>query len=195
MIKVMNKNKVLLLFFVFLNLASTACKKDNSSPVTKPPVVTPPTDKDPAQYGTPFSKVPERQDVTIYQVNMRAFSNEGFKGVTARLDSIKALGANVVYLMPIYPVGTVNSVNSPYCVKDYKGINSEFGTLADLRALVDGAHSRDMAVILDWVANHTAFDNAWTSNKSWYLQDAQGNIISPPGTGWNDVAQLNFTNA
>ncbi len=153
-------------------------------------------EKDPAQYGKPFTKVPDTRDVTIYQVNMRAFSKEGnFKGVLERLDAIKALGINVVYLMPIYPVGMVKAVNSPYCVRDYIGVNSEFGTLEDLRAVVDGAHRRNIAIILDWVPNHTSFDNPWTSNKSWYLQDSAGNIISPPGTGWNDVAQLNFKNA
>ena len=140
--------------------------------------------------------VPNRQDATIYQVNIRAFSQAGnFAGVTARLDSIKALGVNVIYLMPVYPVGTVKSVNSPYCVKDYKAVNSEFGTLADLRTLVDGAHSRNMSVMLDWVANHTSWDNYWiTAHKSWYAQDANGNIISPPNTGFTDVAQLNFNN-
>ena len=149
------------------------------------------------QYGTPFANVVDRQDATIYQVNMRAFSTQSnFQGVIARLDSIKALGVNVIYLMPIHPVGTVKSVNSPYCVKDYKGINTAFGNLTDLRALVDGAHSRNMSILLDWVANHTAWDNAWTTqHKDWYLQDGLGNIVSPPGTGWNDVAQLNFTNA
>lgn len=149
------------------------------------------------QYGTPFANVPDRQDAIIYQVNMRPFSVQGnFQGVIARLDSIKALGVNVIYLMPIHPVGSVNSVNSPYCVKDYKAINTEFGNLADLRALVDGAHTRNMSVILDWVANHTSWDNAWTSShKEWYLQDVNGNILSPPGMGWNDVAQLNFNNA
>ncbi len=148
------------------------------------------------QYGRPFANVPDTRDVTLYQVNMRVFSKDGnFKGVLARLDSIRALGINVVYLMPIYPVGIVKTSNSPYCVRDYKGINSEFGNLTDLRAIVDGAHKRNMAIILDWVPNHTSFDNAWTSNKSWYLQDSAGNIISPPGTGWNDVAQLNFSNA
>lgn len=147
------------------------------------------------QYGTPFAGVPNRQDATIYQVNMRAFSGaSNFQGVIGRLDSIKALGINVVYLMPIFPVGTVNSVNSPYCVKDYKAVNPEFGTLADLRALVDGAHNKNMSVILDWVANHTSWDNAWiTTHSDWYLKNAAGTIVSPPGTGWNDVAQLNFS--
>lgn len=148
------------------------------------------------QYGKPFKNVPDRRDVTLYQVNMRVFSKEGnFKGVTARLDSIKALGANVIYLMPHYPVGKVRSSNSPYCIQNYKAVNSEFGTLDDLRALVDGAHKRNMAVIIDWVANHTSYDNEWTKNKAWYLQDSAGNIIHPPGTNWRDVAQLNFKNA
>ncbi len=149
------------------------------------------------QYGTPFAGVPNRQDATIYQVNMRAFSTtSNFQGVTARLDAIKDLGINVIYLMPIFPVGSVNSVNSPYCVKDYKAVNPEFGTLADLRALVDGAHSKNMSVIIDWVANHTSWDNQWISSHSdWYMKNGSGTIISPPGTGWNDVAQLNFNNA
>jgi glycosidase len=126
---------------------------------------------------------------------MRAFSSSGnFQGVIGRLDSIKSLGINVVYLMPIFPVGSVNSVNSPYCVKDYKAVNPEFGTLTDLRALVDGAHSRNMSVIIDWIANHTSWDNAWiTTHSDWYLKNAAGTIVSPPGTGWNDVAQLDFS--
>ena len=148
------------------------------------------------QYGKPLTTVPDRRDVALYQVNMRTFSKQGnFAGVLDRLDSIKALGINVIYLMPIYPVGQLHAVNSPYCIKDYKAVNSEFGTLDDLRTLIDGAHRRNMAVLLDWVANHTSYDNNWTTNKAWYLQDSSGNIISPPGTGWNDVAQLNFKSA
>ena len=148
------------------------------------------------QYGTPFANVTDRQDASIYQVNMRAFSNQSnFQGVIARLDSIKALGVNVIYLMPIFPVGTLNAFNSPYCIKNYKAVGSEFGTLADLRSLVEGAHDRNMSVILDWVANHTSWDNEWiSSHKDWYLQDGSGNIVSPPGMGWNDVAQLNYEN-
>jgi glycosidase len=181
-IKVVSFALVLAYSLPLLSLAQRAAKQ--------------PVEKQPIQYGTPFSRVPDRRDVTLYQVNIRTFSKEGnFAGVLARLDSVKALGANVLYLMPVYPVGIVKTSNSPYCVRDYKAINSEFGTLQDLRSIVDGAHSRQMAVILDWVPNHTSFDNPWTSNKSWYLQDSAGNIISPPGTGWNDVAQLNFKNA
>jgi len=161
------------------------------------PAPAPPTAPTP-QYGTPFAGVPARPDAVIYQVNMRTFSAGGnFAGVTARLDSIKALGVNVVYLMPIFPVGTdAKAVNSPYCVKDYLAVNPEFGTLADLRALVDGAHQRGLAVLLDWVPNHTSWDNAWiAAHPDWYLRNAAGTILSPPNTNYLDVAQLNFGSA
>lgn len=182
-----------ILSIVFLSLLLSCGKKDSLSPFT-PPVT--PVDSV-VQYGTPFSNVTDRQDAVIYQVNTRVFSQAGnFAGVTARLDSIKALGANVIYLMPIYPVGVLNAINSPYCIKDYTSVNPEFGTLSDLRALVEAAHNRNMSVILDWVANHTAWDNTWmSSHKDWYLQDATGHVISPPGTGWNDVAQLNYNSS
>jgi glycosidase len=148
------------------------------------------------QYGSPFDKVPDPQDVTLYQVNIRVFSDEGnLRGVTERLDSIKGLGANVIYLMPIFPVGELKSINSPYCISDYMTVNSEFGTMNDLRELVKMAHDREMAVILDWVANHTSFDHKWINNNGWYMQDGDGNIINPPGHNWRDVAQLNFENA
>lgn len=176
-----------------------ACKKDTPSapdPIT-PPIITTTT---PPQYGTPFTGVPNREDAVIYQVNMRAFSQAGnFAGVTARLDSIKAIGVNVLYLMPIYPIGTDSkSVNSPYAVKDYRAVNSEFGTLTDLRTLVDAAHARGLSVMLDWVANHTSWDNAWiTQHPDWYQKNAAGAIspVSNNGTTYNDVAQLNFSNS
>ena len=168
------------------------CKADPTP--GPPPPATPST---PPQYGTPFAGVPDRQDAAIYQVNMRAFSQQGnFAGVTARLDAIKALGVNVLYLMPIYPVGQVRSVNSPYAVRDYRAVNAEFGALADLRTLVDAAHARGLSVLLDWVPNHTAWDHAWiTAHPDWYLRNAAGVIQSPPNTTFTDVAQLNFESA
>jgi 1,4-alpha-glucan branching enzyme len=79
-------------------------------------------------------------------------------------------------------------------VQNYLEVNPEFGDLAKLRELVDQAHSKNIAVILDWVANHTSWDNPWIRNKSWYAQDSIGNIIIPPGTNWQDVAELNYDN-
>ena len=154
---------------------------------------TPTTYQDPAQYGKPFAGVPESQNATIYQVNMRGFSQAGnFRGVLARLDSVKALGVNVVYLMPIFPIGQERAVDSPFAVQNYLAVNPEFGTLADLRAVVDAAHARGLAVMLDWVGNHTSWDHAWIKDHpDWYVHDASGNIVNPIAA-WKDIAQLNF---
>ena len=143
---------------------------------------------------TPLSNVPDVDKATIYEVNLRAQSSEGtLQGVISKLDHIKSLGTNIIWLMPIYEQGSVNSVGSPYSVKNYEKISPEYGTLADLRALTDQAHAMGMAVILDWVANHTAWDHPWiAAHPEWYTQNANGQIIIPPGTNWNDVADLNF---
>lgn len=180
----------LLVFLIFIS----SCNKDKNPEIVnpEPPVV---TDSSYKQYGTPFENIPATEDIVMYEINLRAFSQGGnLNGVINRLDEIKALGVNVIWLMPIHPIGAINSVNSPYSVKNYKKIGSEYGTLNDLRKLTDEAHKREMAVVMDWVANHTAWDNPWITNKSWYTQDGSGNIVHPPGTNWLDVADLNFNN-
>jgi glycosidase len=178
----------------WLALFSVACNS-NETPVK--PVVKPDPDE-PKQYGTPFSGVSDPQKVVLYEVNIRAFSPAGdLQGVIDKLDHIKSLGINTIWLMPIHPVGKEKSaggLGSPYAVQNYLEVNTEFGNLAKLRELVQGAHDRSMAVIIDWVANHTAWDNPWMENKSWYAQDANGNVIIPPGTNWQDVAELNYNN-
>lgn len=148
---------------------------------------------DPPQYGRPYAEVPAGPDAAIYQVNMRGFSAAGtFRAVQARLDSIRALGVNVLYLMPVYPIGKLRAVDSPFAVQDYTAVNPEFGTLADLRALVDAAHARHLAVLLDWVGNHTSFDHAWVQqHPDWYVRDASGQIKNPIPE-WKDIAQLDF---
>lgn len=169
-------------------------KEDSTSNVAPNPVV--PTGNELVQYETPFTEIPITSDIVMYEVNERAFSTSGnFAGIISRLDKIKELGVNVIWLMPTTPIGSVNSINSPYCVKNYTGVNPEFGNLEDLRTLVREAHLRGMSVILDWVANHTSWDNPWIANTSWYTQDSLGNIIHPAGTNWQDVADLNFNNA
>lgn len=181
------KSNINIIYALLLTLAFVSCSSsddDSNMPAPYP------------QYGTSFEKMPNKEDAIIYQVNIRAFSQAGtLKGVQDRLTQIKELGANVIYLMPIYPIGIEKGIGSPYAVKDYKAVNTEFGTLADLRTLVEEAHKKDMAVILDWVANHTSWDNSWiTTHPDWYQKDDNGNIIIPPGTNYNDVAQLDFTN-
>ncbi len=185
----MKMNLISLFCFILL-----ACSKHHA--VT--PVITPPppdsTTTLPAQYGAPFTGVPDPRDVTIYQVNIRAFSSShDLQGVINRLDSIRSLGANVIYLMPVYPVGVLKSINSPYCIRSFDSVGTEYGTLTDLRSLVDGAHSRNMAVIMDWVVNQTSWDHPWiTQHPDWYLHDGSGNIEQL--SGYADVAALNFTN-
>jgi glycosidase len=171
------------IILLFLVLLVPSCKKDSGTSSNNDDAV------------TPFNNVPSTEDIVMYEVNFRAFSETGdFNGVTNKLDHIKSLGVNVIWLMPIHPIGNINSVNSPYSVRDYKDVNPEFGTIADFKKLVNESHKKNMAVIIDWVANHTAWDNPWIENKSWYTQDAHGEIIIPPGTNWQDVAELNYTN-
>lgn len=188
-----------IVYVLLLSIAVISCSSsdDNSNP---DPDSQPNPDSNYQQYGEPFAAMPTADNAIIYQVNIRAFSNEGtLKGVEKRLDEIKSLGVNVIYLMPVYPVGEIKKagkLGSPYSVKDYKAVNTDFGTLEDLRSLVSESHKRNMAVILDWVANHSSWDNKWiTEHSNWYQKDAQGTIIIPPGTNYNDVAQLNFANS
>jgi len=167
------------------------CDKSKApNPVTPPPAAY----KDPAQYGTPYAGVPATKDIVMYEVNIKTFTPANFQGVEARLDSIKALGVNVIWLMPTYPIGIVKASGSPYAVKDYEGVNADFGTLDDLRNLVAMAHTKGMAVILDWEANDTSWDNGWISaHPAWYQQDGSGNIKQL--STYSDVAALNFNNA
>lgn len=175
-------------------MAFAGCSKHSTpAPVQTNPDTTS-TYKDPSQYGTPYANVPVTKDMVIYEVNLRTYTPGTLAGAMPRLDSIKALGVNVIWLMPTYPIGVLKSIGSPYCVQNYTGVNPEFGTLTDLRNYIDKAHSLGMAVIMDWVANDTSWDNTWITNKSWYQQDGNGNIIYPPGTNYTDVAALNYNN-
>lgn len=132
--------------------------------------------------------------MVIYEANPKVFaSSNALKAIEDRLDEIQDLGVNVIWLMPIQQQGSKNAVGSPYCIRDFKSVNSSYGTLEDLKSLVNKAHSMDMKVILDWIANHSSWDNDWiTEHPDWYTKDANGNIISPAGMGWNDVADLNY---
>lgn len=138
------------------------------------------------------------QQAVIYEVNLRQFGDGGFKEVTNHLPRLSELGVDILWLMPIHPISELNrkgELGSPYSVANYLEVNPEYGTEKDLRELIKQAHSKNMLVILDWVANHTGWDNPWiTENPDWYTKDLDGNITFPPGTDWTDVADLNFDN-
>ena len=137
------------------------------------------------------------KSATIYQLNTRQFSAAGtFRAAEAQLPRLKALGVDIIWLMPIHPIGEENrkgTLGSPYSVKDYFGVNPEFGTLDDLKHFVNAAHEEGMYVILDWVANHTAWDNSLrTEHPEWYQRDFKGDFRPTPWWDWSDIINLDY---
>ena len=136
------------------------------------------------------------RDGVVYEIFPRAFSQQGnFNGITARLDDLKELGVNILWLMPIHPIGQEKkkgTIGSPYAVRDYYGINPDYGTKEDFKMLIAGAHRRGMKVIIDIVANHTSWDSVMMKNPEFYEHDASGHITYPHD--WSDVAELNYAN-
>ncbi len=138
------------------------------------------------------------RDGVIYEIFPRAFSGKGdFNGVTARLDELRKLGVNILWLMPIHPVGrerAKGSIGSPYAVRDYYAINPDYGTKEDLKRLVAESHRRGMKVIIDIVANHTSWDSVLMKTPAYYTHDAKTGQIVPPVADWADVADLDYGN-
>lgn len=163
-----------------LLLFSCTSKKD--VPIDEPPV-----------------KFPEKaKDMVIYEVNLRQHTPEGtFNAFADDISRLKKMGIDILWLMPIQPIGVKNrkgGLGSYYSISDYLGVNPEFGTMEDFKNLVNRIHDADMLVILDWVANHTAWDHPWmTEREGYYTKDSLGNII-PPVPDWSDVADLNYDN-
>src|SRR4026207_1083252 len=137
-----------------------------------------------------------RRDGVVYEIYPRAFSASGdFNGITARLDQLKDLGVNILWLMPIHPIGQEKkkgTIGSPYAVRDYYGINPDYGTKEDFKRLIAEAHRRGMKVIIDIVANHTSWYSVMMKTPDFYEHDAQGRITFPHD--WSDVAELNYSN-
>ncbi len=158
--------------------------------------------KIPARY-TPEAYVKIRhpawsRKAVLYQLNTRQFTQEGtFRAAEAQLPRLKSLGVDVIWLMPVQPIGAKNrkgSLGSPYSVRDYYGVNPEFGTLADLRSFIATAHRLGLHVILDWVANHTAWDNPLvTQHPDWYERDWKGSFRPTPWYDWSDIIDLDYT--
>ncbi len=146
-------------------------------------------------------------DVVMYEVFVPDVSPSGtFAGVVDRLDSLKAMGVNTLWLMPIHPVGekraktNIGALGSPYAVRDYRAANPDYGGDDGFRTLVEEAHARDMYIIIDWVANHTAWDHPWVENHPEYYTEGpvDGRFTYPlldgDTTDWTDVVDLDFSN-
>jgi len=191
-------NRILLTLSAGLLLA--ACNTGNPVPANAPDVLVHPE---------------WSQNAVIYEMNVRQHSPDGtLNSARADLARLNQLGIDIVWLMPVHPIGEVNrkggenadnylvqpgstSLGSPYSVQDYKALNPDYGTWEDFDAFVSTAHDYDMKVIIDWVANHTAFDAIWTQDSigmGYYLLDSLGGLQPPTGTDWVDVAQLDWDN-
>ena len=136
----------------------------------------------------------------IYEMNLRQFTSEGtLVAAEHQLPRLKILGAGIIWLMPIYPTGKLRSIGglgSPYAVRDFRAVDPAYGTLADLQHFVKAAHKLGLHVILDWVGNHSAWDNALVAaHPDWFAHDAAGALISPPWFGWKDVVQFDYQSA
>ena len=155
------------------------------------------------QQARDISRLPARpardwvRDGVIYEIYPRDFSAEGnFNGITAQLDRLKDLGVTILWLMPIHPIGQEKkkgTIGSPYAVRDYYAINPDYGTKNDLKRLITEAHRRGLKVIIDIVANHTAWDSVLMQHPDWYKHDASGKITYP--YDWFDIAALDYHNA
>ena len=138
------------------------------------------------------------REAVIYQLNTRQFSKEGTLAAAERdLPRLKALGVDIIWLMPIHPIGQKNrkgTLGSPYSVRDYRAVNPELGSMADLKSFVKTAHGLGLKVVLDWVANHSAWDNALVAeHPEWYARDWQGNFRPTPWWDWSDIIEFDYS--
>ena len=145
------------------------------------------------------------KDKNIYEVNLRQYTEEGsINAFMEHLPRLKSMGVDILWLMPIHPVGEKNrkgTLGSQYASRDYLAIDESIGTESDLKELVNTAHDMGMYVILDWVANHTAWDNVWVEqHPDWYQRNENGELfpytyVDPRKTEyWTDVIGLDYQN-
>jgi len=169
---------VLISFWLFFSCQST--------PSACPPLPAPYTIQHPAWAA----------HASLYQVNVRQYTPEGtFRAFEAQLPRLHQMGVGILWLMPIQPIGQQNrkgTLGSAYSIRDYRAVNPDMGTLADLQHLIQEAHKLGMHVILDWVANHTSWDsNLSKEHPAWFTKGAQGQFVAPV-SDWQDVIDLDY---
>ncbi|MBI2416335.1 MAG: alpha-amylase [Ignavibacteriales bacterium] len=144
-------------------------------------------------------KAPEwSKNLSIYEVNLRQYTQSGtINEFMTKLPKLKEMGVGILWFMPVHPIGEKNrkgTMGSYYAVKDYYGLAPEYGTKEDFKKMVQTIHQMGMYVIIDWVANHTSWDNQLAvEHPEFYTKDSAGNFI-PPVADWADVIKLNFEN-
>lgn len=137
------------------------------------------------------------RSAVIYEVNLRQFTPEGtFQAFLPHIERLKDLGVDILWFMPIHPIseeGRKGGLGSYYAVRDYKGVNPEFGSIDDFRQVVRAAHDAGMKVIIDWVPNHSGRDNAWVKDHpDWYARNEKGEMFGP--YDWTDVYKFDYSN-
>lgn len=181
-----SKDKIFILVFVLFSFPLfTQCQSSNIASQNP-------------KNGNLFTHPSWSVSTTIYEVNVRQYTPEGtFKAFSSSLPKLKEMGIGILWFMPINPIGLSNrkgSLGSYYSVQDYTAVNPEFGTLDDFKSVVKQAHDLGMHVIIDWVANHTAWDNVWTKTHPDFFSKDQNGKIFPPVADWTDVIDLNYGN-
>lgn len=143
------------------------------------------------------------RNASIYEVNIRQYTPEGtITAFEKQLPRLQKMGVKILWIMPVQPIGELNrkgAMGSYYSIADYTGINPEFGTHTDFSRLVKTAHRLKMKIILDWVANHTAWDHPWiAAHPAWYKKDEKGEIVAYNYDNgreieyWTDVVGLDY---
>ena len=136
------------------------------------------------------------RNAVVYEVFPRNHHVGGtFADIYRDLERIRSLHTDILWLMPIHPVGTVGrkgTMGSPYAIKDYRAINPELGDARTFRMLIDNAHSLGMKVMIDVVYNHTSRDSVLLrEHPEWFLQDSKGNFLTKVPE-WSDVYDLDY---
>lgn len=184
--------KKLILALLIFPLIFTSCKENNTEPSTDP--VDPDTQGE--QFVVDNTVALDANHRVLYELNLYNFTQQGtLNAAQARLQELRTLGVDIVWLMPIQPrsvKGKIGNLGSPYALRDYKAVNSAHGTLADLKAYVTEAHRLGMEVWLDWVPNHTGLDHIWVTEHPEYYKTEDGQIVHP--NNYSDVYQLDYTN-
>ncbi len=197
--------KIYILLILAFAACSTASKEEtkideNPAPIANETAI-------PIAIGT---RIPEwAKSANIYEVNVRQYTPSGTLNAFAEdLPRLQKMGVDILWIMPVQPIGVLNRKETPedngsyYSIQNYTAVNPDLGTIKDFKKLVEKAHKLGMFVLLDWVANHTAWDHVWVAeHPNWYTADSLGNRPIVPidnegnPTDWTDVADLNYENA
>ena len=141
---------------------------------------------------------PRLQNQVIYSIYVRNHTSEGtFRAVIPDLDRIRALGTDIIWLMPIHPIGVEGkkgTLGCPYANRDYRAVNPAYGTMEDFEALVREIHARGMKCMIDVVYNHTSPDSVlYREHPEYFYRGPDGKPGNKLGD-WADVIDLDYSN-